>query len=262
MRTQCNSCVFTEKREDEKQTGCKLDRHNKLGIDYINDEGFYVLERFCTTYRPDNWLDDLSVSESDDIVSTVLSEIEPRVGFFIILDTKQNGIDSLKHTVENIKKQNPKARYVVVITDKVEYNEEVHDYLSSVFDYNITEFHIVQILKKIEFMPSLIDHAFSHAKNGWAYVCHAGETIDKNLIYKIHKRVNLDLKKLVVIEPYDGEINGLFFQTALFKFLNGNNPKVFLDEESSDKTFIEKVKEAAKHSDPETMITWEKFNES
>ena len=262
MNTQCNSCVFAEKKDNEMQTGCMLNRHKKLGINIINDEGFYVLDRFCTTFRPQNWLDDLSVQESADICQTVLSEIYPRVGFFVMLDTEEDGIDSLKKTISDIKKQDINARYVVVITDKVEYNEEVHEYLRQTFDYDITEFHIVQLVEKIQFMPMVIDEAFSHAKNGWVYFCHAGEEVDTNLIYKINKRVNLDLKKLVVVEPYDDNLNGLLFQAALFKFLNGNNPKIFQDEVSTDLSFIDKVKEASKNSDPETMITWEKFNES
>ena len=262
MITQCNSCVFAEKQENKMQSGCKLNRHKKLEIDEVNDDGFYILKRFCTTFRPPAWLDELSVAESQDITSTVLNEIYPRVGFFIILNTDEMGIDSLKTTIEDIKAQDPKPRYVVVITDKVEYNEDVHEYLNNNFDYDVTEFHIVQIMQKPEFMPKIIDEAFTHAKNGWAYVCCAGENIDRDLIYKIHKRVNLELKRLVLVEPYDSNMNGLLFQTALFKFLNGNNPKVFLDDVSSDLSFMDKVKEAAQDSHPDTMITWEKFNES
>ena len=262
MITICEKCIFSETNSENKQIGCKLNRAKRFGISDINDNGFYVLKRFCTTYRPEDWLDELSVSESLDICSTVLQEVFPRVGFFIRLDTEKEDIESVKKTLLDIKDQTPKARYIVVITDKVEYNQNVHSFLLENFDYNVTEFHIVQLLRKPEFMPLVIDEAFKHAKNGWAYVCDAGESIDKDLMYKIHKRVNLDLKKLVVVEPYDENLNGLLFQTALFKFLNGNGVKLFNDETVSSESFLDKVKRAAVNSDPETMITWEKFNES
>jgi len=85
--------------------------------------------------------------------------------------------------------------------------------------------------------------------------------VPRDLIYKIHKRVNLDMKKLVVVKPYSG-VNGLLFQSALFKFVNGNKPKLYQDEIIDNRPFLEKVKEAAKESDDQTLIDWSEFNES
>ena len=83
----------------------------------------------------------------------------------------------------------------------------------------------------------------------------------RDLIYKIHKRVNLDMKKLVVVKPYSG-VNGLLFQSALFKFVNGNRPKLYQDEIIDNRPFLEKVTAAAKESDDQTLIDWSEFNES
>ena len=118
----------------------------------------------------------------------------------------------------------------------------------------------MQIVKQPHLKDLLIDESFKHAKNGWAYVCNSGEDIDPEFISKVHKRINIDMKRLVIIKPYDDQLNGLVFQTALFKFLNGNHTKIFGDEIVDSRKFIEKIEESSAISDKDTCITWEEFN--
>ena len=257
----CKGCVFAE--GVPKQLSCRLNRSTKLGIQDTDEDGFFVLSRLCNTYRPEDWLKDLSLAESENINETVRTEIYPPVGFFIMLRTEdESGVSKLKSTLEDIKAQKLyNARYVVVITDKVEYNEEAFALLDSMFDYKETKFHIVQL----EIIPQnkhwQIDEAFKHAQNGWAYVTSAGEDIPRDLLFKIDKWLNTDMKRLVVIKPYD-DINGLVFQAALFKFLNGNKTKLYSDEVEDSRSFLEKVNHASIESDDHTFITWSEFNES
>jgi hypothetical protein len=261
VNSSCKGCVFAE--VDTHQTSCKLDRAAKLGIDDKDEDGFFVLSRFCTTYRPKEWLSDLSLAESMDTEKTVLEEIYPRVGFFIVLDTtRDDAIEQLRATVEDIKNQKEIApRYIVIINDKVEYNEDAFAVVQPLFDFEETEYHILQLQVEIDDPVNTIDEAFAHAKNGYVYVTTSGERVPRDLIYKIHKRVNLDMKKLVVVKPYSG-VNGLLFQSALFKFVNGNRPKLYQDEIIDNRPFLEKVTEAAKESDDQTLIDWSEFNES
>lgn len=262
MHTNCNQCVFSIVKNSQ-QVGCKLNRADILEIESIDDvNNSFILKRFCTTYRPSKWLEDLSVIESVSLEDTVLNEVSPRVGFFIIFN---HDLESLKTTLLDIKHQSRMARYAIIINDRVEYNEEIYKILMEYFgEYNENEFifHIVQIINEPQMMSMVIDESFRHAKNGWAYICHAGENIDRKLIDKIHKRVNIDLKRLSIIKPYDDNLNGLLFQTALFKFLNGNNVKTFTDTTVDNRPFLEKVEDAAKNSHKDTMITWSEFNES
>lgn len=251
----CDGCVFSI-IDSGRQTGCKLNRTDKFTYS-IGENGIFNLERFCNTYRPQEWLSELSVNESEDISKTVLEEIYPRVGFFVFFN---GNFDELEKTILDIHSQSIKARYVVVINDKVEYNEKIHELFTNLFDFKITQYHIVQILVKPESLDLLIDESFKHAKNGWAYVCNAGEKIDTLLIEKIHKRINIDLKRLVVVKPYDENLNGLLFQAALFKFLNGNHSKIFIDDVADNRKFLDKVESYSLKSDPETFIDWEEFN--
>ena len=259
VHSNCKECVFAEKAVDI-QTGCTLNRLEKLGVkeNGVNSEWF-DLERFCTTYRPQEWLDELGEYENPE--SVALSEIHPRVGFFVKFNTtSENPISDLEKTVRDIANQEEiPARYVSVINEKVEYNEEIFDTLTSNFTWDTTEFHIVQMEAKFINVDRVVDEAFSHAKNGWLYVTTSGEPVDGQLIKKVHNRVNVELKRLSFVEPYSGS-DGMLFHTPLFKFLNGNKTKIFNDEYSDSRPFIEKVRDAATRSNSECFVTWEEIN--
>lgn len=262
--THCEGCVFAVER-DGKQSGCQLYRSEKLGIK-DNDEDFYTLERYCNTFRPEEWLTTLSFKDHKNRHQIVLKEIVSRVGFFVVLDTsKENAIQDLQITIDDIKNQTlHRARYVVVVTDKTEYNEEIQKMLVENFDHDKTLHHLVKVSHIPEKKMFLIDECFKHAKNGWVYTTTSGQRVDQELIEKINQRVNIDMKRLSIVKPYEG-FNGLLFSTPLFKFLNGNNKTAYETDDGElgfdDRPFLEKV-EDMKDDTGETLITWEEFNAS
>ena len=264
IHTKCDACVFAKLDEDKIQTGCKLDRELKLGVKETNDDGFFNLDRFCNTYRPKEWLPMLSLEESEDLCNTVLEEVKPRVGFFVIMDSQGvEAIDRLKKTLLDIKNQKDATpRYVVVINDKVEYNNEIQGLFGELFDHDITMHHIVQINTTFPTEYHLIDEAFIHAKNGWIYVTSSGENVPLDLLEKMHKRINKDMDVLSVVKPYD-HINGMIFQASLFKYLNGNKTKVYDrledDLEADDRLFLDKVEDLAQVSAEGSVIEWGEF---
>lgn len=265
VHTKCNACVFAELDKDKIQTSCKLGRESKLGVEETNDDGFFDLDRFCNTYRPKEWLPMLSLEESGDLPNTVLEEVKPRVGFFVIMDSQGiEAIDKLKKTLLDIKNQKDATpRYVVVINDKVEYNNEIQGLFGELFDHNITMHHIVQINTTFPTEYHLIDEAFIHAKNGWVYVTSSGENIPLNLLEKMHQRINIDMNILSVVKPYD-DINGMIFQASLFKYLNGNKRKVYDDAKgdelkTDDRLFLDKVEDLAQKSAEGSVIEWGEF---
>ena len=262
--THCKGCVFALETEGQ-QTGCELYRAEKLGI-RDSDEGAFVLDRYCNTYRPEEWLSELSLDEHKKRYQIALMEVVPRIGFFVLLDTtKDDAIENLRNTISDIKNQTlHKARYVVVITDKTEYNQEIQSLLVESFNHEETLHHLVKVSNIPENKMFLIDECFKHAKNGWIYVTTAGEGVDQELVEKINQRVNVDMKRLSVVKPYD-DFNGLLFSTPLFKLLNGNHKKAYETDdgelEFDGRPFLEKI-EDMKDNTGETLITWEEFNAS
>ncbi len=272
VQTSCKGCVFAEYAKNT-QTGCKLNRAEKLNpkndLLLDGDKHHYTFNRFCNTYRPKEWEIILSDEEKQDMIKSVMHEVSPRVGFFVFLDNEEGMLDRLSATLKDIREQTfGQARYVALINSRVEYNEQLHETLRNTFNNTTaedirlnrfikTEFHIVQTLvdSKNDF---LLDEAFRHAKNGWAYVTSSGENVRLDLLEKINDRINIDMKRLVLVKPYD-DLNGMIFQTAIYKFLDGSR-KLQHKETGEDMTlsFVEKV-EGMNTLDPDTIISWEDF---
>ena len=150
-----------------------------------------------------------------------------------------------------------KFRYVVVINPDVAFNTEVQEILASSFNFNETEYHLVQILDE-EIKLHHLDDAFAHAKNGWVYVTTSGEEVASDLIETIHKRINQDMRRMAAVMPYEG-INGLIFQSSLYKYLDGF--RQVIDEETGEEVpfhFIDRVK-ALESDDSDSLSSWEDF---
>ena len=188
------------------------------------------------------------------------------MGFIVFLDTsEENAIEKLKITISDIVNQTlHKARYVIVVTDKTEYNEEIQSVLVENFDHDKTLHHLVKISHVPENKMFIIDECFKHAKNGWIYTTTSGERVDQELVEKVNQRVNIEMKRLSIVKPYD-DFNGLLLSTPLFKLLNGNHKKAYETDDGEldfdDRPFLEKI-EDMKDNTEETLITWEEFNAS
>ena len=262
IRTDCENCVFA-KISEGKQTGCEMGRADILGVAEMSNEGSFILDRFCNTFRPDQWTQELNFEESIDLKKTVLQEVCPRMGFFIHLKTEHvDPIINLKETIESITNiENGPAAFVVVINEKVEYNEEIWGLFLEYFDVHETKYHILQLNDELDEPIKSLDMAFIHAQNGWIYVSSSGEKIQANVISKLHEMLNVNMHQITMIESYDG-FNGLMYPAYLFKFLNGNKRKVFQDETFDSRSFIDKMKSYEEKHSTKTIFNWEEFNAS
>ncbi len=259
--TKCEGCVFA--KIEDIQTGCDLERHTKLGIISDDKDETFTLKRFCNTYRPDKWLSDLDFDQRLDIESEVMKEIYPKVGFIINFDLEsENPIGNLEKTLKSIPQAENGTLYVVVVNEKVEYNEEIWgSFISNFGEVSKIKYHIVQLNHVYSDIDMLIDQSFTHAQNGWVQCLTSGDEVDENCIGKIHELINIKMKKLIMILPKNEKdpFSGLVFPAYLFKFLNGNGVKVFRDEKADSRSFITKVLEAEKRGETKTVYTWEEF---
>lgn len=262
IQTNCQGCVFA-KLDNGKQTDCNLKRIEKIGMSSIqaDDSNQYkTLSSFCNAYRPKEWVDRLTLEESLNPIQTVMMEIKPRVGFLIVLDSEkeEKALLHLESTLMSIRDQtDSSARYVIVATDKVEYNEGAYNILSKFFNEEETFIHVLQLLNKPENNMFIIDEAFRLALNGWLYVTTSGELVDRNLLKDLDEHLNIKMKKLSVVLPYEG-VNGLLFQTALFKYVNGNKTKIWDSETTDSRMFLEKIKDLDKSGN--CILDWSEVN--
>lgn len=262
VKTNCSGCVFATLSEGY-QNGCTLNRHDKLVVSDTDENNNFVLERFCNAYRPQDWIQELDIEEQLELESTVLNELVPRIGFFVTLDTSvADAIEKLDTTLNDIANINHGPAYVAVITDKVEYNEEIWGMFIKYFgDGTEVKYHVVQLSEQFQDTSKIVDEAFTHAQNGWIYTTGSGEKVNSEIVDIIHKSINIDLNQMVLIEPYQDD-NGMCFPAYVFKFLNGNRTKIFQDEETSSASFIEKIKEAEGRGTSKSVFTWEELDAS
>jgi hypothetical protein len=270
IQTECRNCVFAV-RSNNRQSGCTLNRHEILNVTDTGEDRYFTLDRFCNTYRPEDWIQQLDLEGQMALEETVLNEVRPRMGCFVRLDTTvPDAIERLDKTIDSMTKVDGGISYVAVITDKVEYNDEIWGLFLKYFgegDECDVLYHIVQLELELEELPRILDEAFTHAQNGWVYVTSSGKTVPKNTLETLHKRLNIDLLQIMMVEPYDN-LDGLMFPSFVFKFLNGNKTKMFAgnDEEEEPEycslSFIDKMKEAEKRGGTKSIFTWEEFNAS
>lgn len=260
VETSCLKCVFAKTKEG-KQYGCVLNRTEKLETKKQETDGIEhdVVLGFCNTSRPEQWTETLSLEERLNADDVVMEEVRPRVGFLVYVDhSKENPLEDLKLTLTGIKDQTESsARYVIVANEKVEYNEQIHEILLSFFDKELVDIHILQLIEVPENKVWLLDEAFNLALNGWLYTTTSGEGIDKNILKDLHEHLNIKMKRLSVVMPYDG-INGMLVQTSLFKYLNGNKTKVWTPEEKDSRLFLDKIKDLDKTED--CILEWSQIN--
>lgn len=255
--TNCEGCVFAEFTSDV-QSGCKLQRPILLGIE--STDAHYTLERFCNTYRPEEWLSDLTFSEQLSATDVVLDEVRPRLGFFVVLDTSAtDAISELKTTVDSIVEINGDHSYIVVINDKVEYNEEIWEMFNPLKEANPeSKYVIMQLTEAPNKLVSVLDHAFTHAQNGWIMCVSSGTTVCSSVLESLHNFINIEMRQLILVEPKSG-IDGMMFPAYLFKFLNGNKTKMFNDEMTDSREFLEKVKDAEQRGNTKTVYSWDEI---
>lgn len=249
----CKDCVFAIS-ENGTQSGCKLNRLKKLCQDEKpQEDGFFSFNRFCNTFRPQLWIDNHYQGDMAKASIKVYEEIYPRLSFIIEFD---HSLSNLKDILLNIENQTiANKKFVIIINDQVEYNEDIFKLMQNVLKTNIGRFNVIQSLEdSIE-----LDEGFKYAKNGWSVFLKQGQNINTNFAEIIHNRINFEMKRFLYSENKDG--TKMIVQSALYKLLNGNRPTMKDDGETDTRSFKEKLKDM-QQTDPDSVIDWESlFNE-
>lgn len=245
----CEGCIFVLKNK-EKQDGCMLNRTEKLNPENKFDDKnqYQILNRFCNTYRPQEWRKADMISPA----ARALEEVLPAVG--VIVNFKHN-LGSLERTLESISNQvGNKFKYLIVVNDKVEYNQEI----SILCKKYIDKWMLVQMMDEYSH-ENCIDDVFNHVKNGYIILVKSGYEFPYTFLETIHERINVQMKRLMV--SYDTNKEKILTSASLYKFLKGNKPKVTEDGTTDKRNFFERLVDIPSE-DPDSIVSWEiLFNE-
>ena len=244
--THCKGCIFAKKKLDLDGNSCDFHRLEPFNATEIVD-GYYRFERYCNTYRPQEWLDKV---EGEPFMQAIL-ESDIKMGLTINFCGAE--LVDLDATLSEAFNKVVKPSYVIVINDKPEYNKEIYQTVAE-YDLHPSRIHIVQILNKEE--KYYLDEAFRFARPGYMTYVYAGDELPLNYIDTINNYVNVEMGFFSLCFSSDGK---MIFQTQLFKLLNGNYPKVQADGTFDDDCFVDKVLKM-KGAD-KCVHLWEKFFE-
>lgn len=241
MISSCKGCHFAD-TIGKTQIGCdlnKIERFKDAGAEVIEAqdgfEEFYIIDRFCSTYRDATW-----AKSVDDAEAQVLKEISVPLNF-IILHGKKSTIDDLEVTLKGVASQSNKPVSVSVVVQDTNINtfdirHRTHEYL----DRTGVGFYIITMLDDQSSELEMIDEAFQKCVNGYYTVFRSGANIPHGFVKRINKAINIDLETVSMINPKD-DLNGLTVQCVVHKFLHGNNKlalqkKVKMFAEDTDRT--------------------------
>tara|TARA_Y100000385_G_C12975977_1_gene586188 strand:- start:342 stop:1082 length:741 start_codon:yes stop_codon:yes gene_type:complete len=93
----CKGCHFAE-LEDNEQSGCSMDRSN-LFTDI--EDRYYNLERFCSLYRGDEWVEKNSDIDGANLQDLAIMESKPVFGV-VIYDEVGKDISDLEKTIDSV----------------------------------------------------------------------------------------------------------------------------------------------------------------
>lgn len=256
MRFNCSECIFRKNikmyskksmKLENHQVGCLADRLKLLDHDFIEVGGEEVAsyDKLCMCKRTEAW-EFAGSKDALDKMNSELSLMASKIGYVIVFN---EDIETLKATISSI--QHP--QYVLVAYSKPEYAPEIMDILENA-NFNCP-YYMSFMLKDVPYQEHM-DEAIVKVskKSGWMTLLKAGDVLPSQLGEKVFNRVYVENRRLGVC--YDSSKDRILCQTAIFRFLGGNRPKIQEDGSIDNRNFFERL-ESMPISDPDLITSWE-----
>ena len=250
VHTSCVDCIFA-KYDGKIQTGCSFNRVEKFkssGCEIVDaeneDKQFFVIGRFCNAYRKPAWkelVENTLLTESgkapvcpskyshEELMQKARDEMSLRCGVMVLMNPEST-MSEAEETIHAIFKQkNNKPEYIVVVNNSKESHSEVISRMHHVVQDRCV-FYAVKIRGGVATTEQALDYGFHNIKNSYFICFEAGYTPPENFIDFLDYKLNEEMQQLLLSMPTEGSVNGFFTQSAIYKFLYGNNTTIFFDK--------------------------------
>lgn len=157
------------------------DQDVKLEMD-DNEQWIIIKGRMCPYRNYEN----LSVDEAAE-------KMRPHINFVIKDETSKE--DVIK-TIESIQALNLKKYKIIIVSDK--YGGLYKDYYEYCKSQNF-KFNIIKLLED----TSIINQVKRRIDNGFTYLLKSGDIASSEALEKLHKLLNVDLKKVIILKHLD-----------------------------------------------------------
>lgn len=235
MTTSCAECMFSIKTDD-LQIGCaagRLAKFYKLGKAYIDKEtpDHHTIDALCNlcfhSENPVNVLEALKVAKR---------RIVPKIHCFVKIYNNTKLCD-VEQTVHSLTRQIVKPS-ISLICEQDYPLYKLQSYLLQDKNLNINQLYHSNYNEEIRRLAKLSDSQFMS-------IIDAGKTYSNLLYAKLHGRLNVQLKQIVLVKT------PLIINTKLYNFLS-------TDKALTRGEIISLVEDKAKDSSENNMI-WEKL---
>ena len=219
--TSCKECVFAMYVGDT-QMDCSLGRLERFGKSgavviesYDDDKEFFVIERFCNTYRPEDWEPKYKKLTKED---SALRESQATFDFVVIYDG-HSGLKSLEKTFFDIRQQSILPKKVIVVEKGGEDKMGVIGVLEKFFsDVAISYRYVVYMDDEYDGSLDFIDESFKQVNSMYYCVINSEQEIIPNIIERINTVINKEMKPFSAVKPTVG-YHGLVVQSILHEEL-------------------------------------------
>lgn len=237
----CKDCVFAKVQEGV-QYSCLV--KNLDNVEKTYEDNYYVFNRYCNSYRDSEWLN----RSEDDPAERVADENKIKIGYCVNFISNYN-IEDFKNSLRKIAENKPS--YVIALNDRVEHNKELFMAIEDITGLHQSRINVVQIINQVK--EYHIDEAFKAARNGYFCYMNSGNLLPNEFYSKIFDKINKEMKTLSVCHNKDF----MLFQSMLFKYLDGNKPRMLEDGTIDKRSFLEKIKDFTDIS--ACVYSWEEF---
>lgn len=225
VKTYCKDCVF-RKEVDGVQVGCEI--KNLQNVVVTMEDGKMVLDRFCTGFRPQHWVDDVGTSDKDKLIELAKIEMISPVNYAIIFDDSIEDLQKTLASIRSIKNKNPRST-LTVINKKVEFNQEIYSIINKE-NFIKDRIYLVYIIDE---NVNIVDQSFKNMINGYSVYVKAGYEFQEEFVNKINDFTNINFKYLYAVHNKEC----LLFYSKIYKFVVSDK-----SEESKNLSFLERIK--------------------
>ncbi len=252
LTTRCESCVFAEYTEKPpEQTGCALNRLDKLPNKKLDDNNFYIIEGTCNTCRDEAW-EKRTLEKGLNLVNKVYEECEVQLDYVLVDDSintpYEDILKTIKFSIRNMLMSIIKPKSIIVISSNKNISKNFTDFavndIEHIFKNTGVKFYACKDFEGSTIYERMIDIAVKQCKHTFYSVYKPGEFIPFDLISKLNQAINFDLVKAVVLKGRDCNSYNTVVHRKIHNLVGGNEGGYLLD----------KIEFLAKEQNLESMI--------
>ena len=200
LGTYCHRCGFLE---DNQCTIGYLDAFKAAGATVTQGAEGPVIDRVCVARRDQEWIENHSLEDLHD-------EMYIRGSVMILVKS----LEGLKNTLEKLRQIPKIERFSIIVVNTMD--ESCREFCE---DIDFAEYLYIKTFLDDE--GEITHDAFKRTKNGFLFILDSEENFDSQMIEKLNKAVNKDLKQVIHVKGRSGGHQSATI-SVLFRHVKGS----------------------------------------